>query len=313
MAKIITITLNTAIDKILRVDNFTAGEVYKTLHDESYPAGKGVNVSRALSCMGERSVALGFVGRNDASYFDSIRTEFLHTDWTLIEGNTRTNITICDPQAHTETHIRVGSNCTDEQSYQDLLAKLARTFAEGDVVVFSGSLPQHLTTEQFCRLIGEAQRLGGRVVVDSSAAGLADALKMSPTLIKPNRKELAEILHRPLTTIEEINHASKQLADQFKIDYVCVSMGEEGVVGYDRLAGRSYHANLKLEATEELHTVGSGDSMVAGLSAALLRGEPLQEMLREGVACGVANLLTTAPGVISPTQQRAFKQQITIA
>jgi fructose-1-phosphate kinase PfkB-like protein len=43
-------------------------------------------------------------------------------------------------------------------------------------------------------------------------------------------------------------------------------------------------------------TVGSGDSMLAGLVVARLRGYALTEALAFGVACGSANVLSSLPG-----------------
>ena len=46
--------------------------------------------------------------------------------------------------------------------------------------------------------------------------------------------------------------------------------------------------------------VGSGDTLMAGVATALLRGQPLPEALRLGVACGSANALVLGAGVMRP-------------
>jgi fructose-1-phosphate kinase PfkB-like protein len=42
--------------------------------------------------------------------------------------------------------------------------------------------------------------------------------------------------------------------------------------------------------------IGCGDTMVAGLAVATLRGLELNETLKSGVACGIANLFSREPG-----------------
>ena len=44
---IITVTLNTAIDKTLAVPNFRLGRRHRTVEQTTMPGGKGVNIARA--------------------------------------------------------------------------------------------------------------------------------------------------------------------------------------------------------------------------------------------------------------------------
>ena len=49
---IITVTLNTAIDKTLSVPNFRLGRRHRTVEQTTMPGGKGVNVARVLKTLG---------------------------------------------------------------------------------------------------------------------------------------------------------------------------------------------------------------------------------------------------------------------
>ena len=49
---IITVTLNTAIDKTLAVPNFRLGRRHRTVEQTTMPGGKGVNVARVLKTLG---------------------------------------------------------------------------------------------------------------------------------------------------------------------------------------------------------------------------------------------------------------------
>ena len=50
---IITVTLNTAIDKTLSVPNFRLGRRHRTVEQTTMPGGKGVNVARVLKTLGD--------------------------------------------------------------------------------------------------------------------------------------------------------------------------------------------------------------------------------------------------------------------
>ena len=60
---IITVTLNTAIDKTLSVPNFRLGRRHRTVEQTTMPGGKGVNVARVLKTLGAPVIATGLDGR----------------------------------------------------------------------------------------------------------------------------------------------------------------------------------------------------------------------------------------------------------
>jgi fructose-1-phosphate kinase PfkB-like protein len=59
---IITVTLNTAIDKTLSVPNFRLGRRHRTVEQTTMPGGKGVNVARVLKTLGAPVIATGLAG-----------------------------------------------------------------------------------------------------------------------------------------------------------------------------------------------------------------------------------------------------------
>src|SRR5918994_7502984 len=59
---ILTVTLNTAIDKTLAVPNFRLGRRHRTVEQTTFPGGKGVNVARVLKTLGAPVIATGLAG-----------------------------------------------------------------------------------------------------------------------------------------------------------------------------------------------------------------------------------------------------------
>ena len=62
---IVTVTLNTAIDKTLSVPNFRLGRRHRTVEQTTMPGGKGVNVARVLKTLGAPVIATGLRRRRD--------------------------------------------------------------------------------------------------------------------------------------------------------------------------------------------------------------------------------------------------------
>lgn len=58
---IYTVTFNPALDYVVKVNHFTLGMVNRTVQEDIYYGGKGINVSAVLKTLGFGSTALGFV------------------------------------------------------------------------------------------------------------------------------------------------------------------------------------------------------------------------------------------------------------
>ena len=58
---IYTVTLNPALDYVIQVDHFKAGQINRNKSENICFGGKGINVSCILNELGFRSTALGFI------------------------------------------------------------------------------------------------------------------------------------------------------------------------------------------------------------------------------------------------------------
>lgn len=324
MNKIITVTLNPAIDRITSVPDFHVGAVQKADAAHVYPAGKGVNVARTLSCLGHDVIAIGVIGKGDVEFFETIRWSGVAsdpaagkilTDWIQTETPTRTNNTFLDPVRSTETHIREVIRTDEPFPLTRVEESLRQHCGKGDVVVFAGSLPTNATEDTLTCLIGLCRSMGARVILDSSGEALKNALTAGPDLIKPNVQELEEVIGHRFYTRGEIVAAARELARTYGIHHVLVSMGEEGAIlvsdETEELPALQAVFMLRL-SQKQLHTVGSGDAMVAAVAAVLAEDGKPRQMLIEGTAAGVANLLTEGPGIVSADKVKRLRDAVEV-
>jgi tagatose 6-phosphate kinase len=134
---------------------------------------------------------------------------------------------------------------------------------------------------------------------------LTEGIGGLPYMIKPNREEVGKLLSLDPDTLEAQAAAVWQLR-QKGIELPCITLGKNGCVA--GLAEGVYH--LYGPAIEVLNTVGSGDSFVAGCAAGIARNLPPVEIIRLGMACGMANTQFLETGMISPELVERFLPQI---
>ena len=103
---ILTVTLNAAIDRTVAVPNFRLGRRHRAVESRTVAGGKGINVARALSLLGQPVIATGFVGGPTGTrVLEQLREESVLTDFTRIAGETRINLAVIDPTSGEQTEI----------------------------------------------------------------------------------------------------------------------------------------------------------------------------------------------------------------
>ncbi len=97
MAKILSITLNPAIDLTVQLDQLKVGEVNRQLTAQSHAAGKGLNVAQVLKDLGHELIVSGFLGQDNRQIFDHhIQQEQFDNQFIYVAGETRQNIKVAE-------------------------------------------------------------------------------------------------------------------------------------------------------------------------------------------------------------------------
>ncbi len=297
MQKIITVTLNTAIDHIIEVPSFRLGKTHRSKNAKAFPSGKGINVTRTLNVLGKKAVAMGFVGRSSLNFYKTLDSDLCSMQLIVVDGKTRRNISIIDPEQNTLTHI---INPGYEVSNSDL-RKFKVSFQDnvnnGDVVVLSGSLPVGTPTSFYKELLQVCHDKNALTILDSSGEPLREGLKGKPFMVKPNLDELEYLAGKELRRTEnKIIEAAREIL-KLGIQLVVVSRGAKGILAVKNGVDTTWKAFIdKDKINLPAICKGSGDALVAGFTAGYLENREFPDILRLGVACGAANLLTPCPG-----------------
>ena len=277
-----TVTFNPALDYVVRMNSFQAGETNRTESDELQWGGKGINVSTVLRNLGVDNVALGFLaGFTGSGLEQGLRKIGINTDFIWLEqGLTRINVKI---KAGRETEINGQGPDISAAALEQLFHKLDR-LKEGDVLVLAGSIPKSLPDDIYQRIL---RRLDGRGILTAVGATrdlLCAVLPYRPFLIKPNDRELGEIFGRTLTADAEIEDCARQLQARGARN-VLVSMAGAGSLLVDE-TGKTHRLGVPKGTVR--NSVGAGDSMVAGFLAGWLKEHDYAAAHKMGAAAGSA-------------------------
>lgn len=279
---IYTVTFNPALDYVVRMDSFRAGEVNRTASEELQLGGKGINVSTVLRNLGVENVALGFLaGFTGRALEEGLQKNGIQTDFIwLEEGLTRINVKI---KGETETEINGRGPDISGEALESMFRKLDR-LEEGDILVVSGSIPATLPSDIYERILARLEGRGIHAVVDATRDLLCNVLPYKPFLIKPNNLELGEIFGRELKSDQEIRDCAAKLQERGARN-VLVSMAGDGSLLLDE-TGACHR--LGVPKGKVRNSVGAGDSMVAGFLAGWLEKGDYAYAHRLGAAAGSA-------------------------
>ena len=293
---IYTVTFNPAIDYVMHTENIKIGEVNRSLCEEMYFGGKGINVSVVLKELGVDSVALGFIaGFTGEAIQNGLQEKGIKTDFVkLNSGNSRINIKLKTNQKAKKNKIEKNKNqineteingcgpCIDNKALDEFFRKL-ESIGNNDVLILAGSIPKSIPADIYEKILSKLSDRNVKTVVDATKNLLVNTLKYKPFLIKPNKQELEEIFNVKINTIDEIADYARKLREM-GAENVLVSMAGDGALLIDE--NNKLHISDVCKGTVK-NSVGAGDSMVAGFVAGLMNND-YEYALKLGTACGGA-------------------------
>ncbi|GII28005.1 1-phosphofructokinase [Planotetraspora mira] len=273
---ILTLTLNPSLDRAIEVGSLTRGAVIRAAAAHLDPGGKGVNVSRALLANQVRSCAvIPFGGDEGRQLVGLLSAEGIDMIPVPVGGATRSNVTLAEPDG-TVTKINEPGTALTPAELDTLASAVLDAAESADWVVASGSLPPGVPVEVYAGLCRRFAAAGIETAIDTSGPALVAAVAAGPTLVKPNREELAEATGTPIACLGDVIDAAEKLR-AMGARSVLTSLGADGALLLE--GDRVWYGRCPVE--EPRSSVGAGDAMLAGFLAAGATGETA---LAEGLA-----------------------------
>lgn len=287
MKKIMTVTLNPAVDKTYTTQRLIVGNVNRMRTAMNIAGGKGVNVTKILRQYGFEVAATGFLGGYSGRFIEEelekrgAECRFIH-----VEGETRSNMNILADDGYVTEILEPGPTVS-EQGRNRFLEQYDALLSECGLVVLSGSVAQGLEADIYEELVMRAADVSVPVYLDSSGESLRFGMRAKPQLIKPNWRELEYLMgHRLMNRAEIIESA--ELFRREGITRVIVSMGGKGLLSVTD-KGVLYAGAAKIVP---VNTVGCGDSVVASYAMSYMMGESEEAAIVRACAVSAANATT---------------------
>ena len=292
--RVLTVTLNPAIDVSLRVARLVPVRKMRADQVRRTPGGGGVNVARALARLGAPVTALVAAGgTQDDRLRRMLAGEGVDCRTAPVAGETRESINVIEAASGLEYRfVLPGPQWTPADTAA--MEAEAVAAAAGATVVLSGSLPPGVPPAFYGRLVRALRSKARRIALDASG----EALRLGVAgvdLVKPSLEELTELAGEPLATPADRRDACRHLVATRGVGAVALSMGAEGAMLVT--ADRAFRAAaLPLPSAS---AVGAGDTFLAALVWAQEQGNPPAQALACAIAGPAAALLdrSAEPGV----------------
>lgn len=279
MNKIVTLTLNPALDMIVELPSLVPEAVNKARGGRTFCGGKGINVSLVLSLSGVKTDACGFLGDGNAGQFRRFCAEQgIGFEFDLLPGATRTNVKLA-VDGRGATDINLPGLSPDASSLKRLEERVLRLLAPGDWLALSGSLPPGVDAGVYARLIGRARAVGAKTALDASGPALAAGLAAGPDLAKPNQHELLEVEGKRDGDMAAVVALARRWLSR-GVGTMAVSLGSEGAM----LLRNDVSFRAAPAPVKAINMVGAGDTFLAGMLHASLREWPADRCLAYAVA-----------------------------
>jgi 6-phosphofructokinase 2 len=293
--KIVTLTLNPALDKSTGVDRFIPEQKLRCAPLQLDAGGGGINVSKGIHKLNGKSTAIFPVGGNNGRILTELLTA-TGLDYVAVPvaGETRENISVTEHQSNLQYRFTLPGVPLSPQEAAACLQAVADL--QPGLVVVSGSLPPGLPETYLAEVAALVKKIGAKLVLDSSGKPLQAAADEGVFLLKPNLSELSALSGVDHLEMNQVDDAALQIIHEGKCEVVVVSLGPQGAL----LVNREGFEHIPAPMVQKRSTVGAGDSMVAGMVYTLSQGKSLREMVQTGVACGSAATMNTGTQLFNP-------------
>jgi 1-phosphofructokinase/tagatose 6-phosphate kinase len=299
---ILTICLNPVIQKTIFLPQLIENQVNRSREYYTDASGKGVNVTRVLTQLGQKVVHLTQLGGRFREFFLSLTdSDRLKIEWVDSFAEVRGAYTLISREKNTMTEIVEEALPVQAGTEGRVMALYQKLLPACELVIISGTKAAGFSDALFPEMVRLAKQSEKIVVIDFRGTDLINSIEFKPDFIKPNFQEfVATFFPTALVAgkIEKLIHANvrekmKALFRQFGITTI-LTQGAQEILFVENGEIRSRHP----EKIIPVNTIGCGDAFAAGFATDWLKQRQLLPAIDSGMECARRNALLRRPGVI---------------
>ncbi len=305
---ILTVTPNPMLDKTIRLPHFETGQVHRAECLDQVAGGKGLNVSRALVGLGERTLATGFLGGWTGQVIRRLLEEQnIPHHFIEIAATTREGFTFIDARNGQRTAVFEPGAALQAHEVEALHHFIQEQLPHCRALALCGSMPCSGFDNLYAEVIAQARAAKVPVFLDSYLAPLQLGLRAGPQFLKPNREEAHRTFGLDLCKPEEARALLRLLA-QTEVRGVFLTDAERPALAW--LEGETYR--VRPPRVVRNNPLGGGDVFVAAFLHGWLRAKRGEELLRFAAAAGSVNARHHLPGYAELGEITALMAEVEI-
>lgn len=284
---IVCAAANPSIDRLFEVERLQPGGIHRPAAFTALAGGKGLNVARAVACLGEQVHAVVLVGGNAGRFIaEDLEAEGIAASFAWCRGETRSSLSALDRSTGVLTEFYEQREPVSATEWSDFERAVAASLPAEGWLTISGSIPPGAPVDGYARLISVAHTAGLRVALDSRGEALVRGLTAAPDVVKVNTAEAGETLGTDIDA-GDAQPAAAALAKMSPTSPILtiVTLGSDGAVAID---AEGVGWRFRGEGGGSF-SVGSGDAFLAGLIVGLEREDPWPRPLALALGAGAAN------------------------
>lgn len=286
----ITVTANPMVEHLFPVPDLQHGNRHRPAQAWTCATGKGLNVARALHDLGEDVVAvLAVGGRRGREIVERVEGEGIRSRIVPVRGENRAGATLFHEGQHTTIY---GPGPTLEDGDVEALVANVRSLLPARCLVLAGSVNH---PSLYTRL----STLGVPLALDFCHPSLDECMRVGNVLVaKPNRQELGYLygIDDPVVGARKLH----ELGARWSV----VTDGAGPAIFQSGGVTR----RVQPLRVRQVHPIGSGDALLAGLLHALPRGP--EAAVAFATACGAHNASRPEVARLDPAACEALARQV---
>ena len=289
--KILTLTMNPAIDKSAAVKKIEPDKKLRCQAPVFTPGGGGINVARAIHNLGGEVKAIYPAGGSTGDMLEQLlEKEGIQQCRIKTKSWTRENLAIIEETTNNQYRFEMPGSPLDEHETAQSLETVLKESQTADFLVASGSLPPGVPDDFYALLAKKTHGTHLKLIIDTAGESLKELKGNGSFLLKPNLREFREFTGLELLNEEDQKRAGREIVNNGTCEILVLSLGADGVL----LVTHDLQIRFRSPKVAVKSRIGAGDSTVAGIVLGLTRKMDLKEAVMFGISCGASTVM--APG-----------------
>ncbi len=244
--------------------------------EEFFRFGGAANVALNIINLGSIPLPIGVIGKDDdGKRFNKLmKGSGISSDGIFIDSErpTTAKTRVIADNHHIVRIDKESKNNVNHKIEKEVLRFLKNKISGLDAIILQDYNKGMLTKNIIRGTIALANKNNVIITVDPKFDNFFEY--KNATVFKPNRKETEDAFGIRINSQKDINGAGKKLLEKLKSKYALLTLGEEGVVLFEKgkLKGK-----IPTKARKVADVSGAGDTVISTLTVALAAGANIYE------------------------------------